>query len=74
VEEAEKQIARLEKVRAERDADAVASTLERVREAAASGENVMPSIMDAVEVYATGGEVCSTLESVFGRYRESVSF
>jgi methylmalonyl-CoA mutase N-terminal domain/subunit len=74
VEEAEKQIARLEKVRAERDADAVASTLEHVREAAASGENVMPSIMDAVEVYATGGEVCSTLESVFGRYRESVSF
>ncbi|MCK5411925.1 MAG: methylmalonyl-CoA mutase, partial [Gemmatimonadetes bacterium] len=50
------------------------STLERVREAAASGENVMPSIMDAVEAYATGGEVCSTLESVFGHYREPVSF
>jgi len=74
VEEAEKQIARLEKVRAERDAGAVAATLERVRDAAASGENVMPSIMDAVEVYATVGEVCSTLESVFGRYREPVSF
>ena len=45
-----------------------------VRDAARDGKNVMPSIMDADEAYATGGEVCSTLESVFGHYREPVSF
>jgi methylmalonyl-CoA mutase N-terminal domain/subunit len=34
----------------------------------------MPSIMDAVEAYATVGEVCSTLKQVFGTYREPVRF
>ena len=73
-EEAEKQITRLQKVRAERDAAAVAEALERVKTAAASGENVMPSIMDAVEIYASVGEVCGALQAVFGQYQEPVRF
>jgi len=73
-EEAEKQIARLEKVRTERDAGEVAAALEQVRRAAAAGENVMPSIIDAVEIYATVGEVCGALRSVFGDYQEPVRF
>jgi methylmalonyl-CoA mutase, N-terminal domain len=32
----------------------------------------MPAILEAVESYATVGEVATALRSVFGEYRESV--
>jgi methylmalonyl-CoA mutase N-terminal domain/subunit len=73
-EEAARQIERLERIRRERDGEAVRAALEKVRSAAAAGENVMPSVMEAVEAYATVGEVCSTLKQVFGAYREPVRF
>ncbi len=60
---------RLNKVRSERADDAVAAALARVRLAAFSGENVMPSIMDA-----TVGEVCGRLKEVLGVHRELVRF
>ena len=65
-EEAEKQTARLARVRAERDEAAVARTLEALRGAAEAGDNSMPAALDAVEAYATVGEVCATLNQVFG--------
>ena len=37
-------------------------------------DNVMPAIMDAVEAYATVGEICTVLKEVFGTYREPVRF
>jgi methylmalonyl-CoA mutase N-terminal domain/subunit len=73
-EEAQKQIDRLERIRKERDDLAVKDTLERVRQAAKAGENVMPTIMDAVEAYASVGEVCGVLKEVFGTYQEPVRF
>lgn len=73
-EEAERQIARLNKIRAERDGSAVERALGEVRRVAAQGENVLPSILTAVEAYATVGEVCGVLKSVFGEYREPVRF
>jgi methylmalonyl-CoA mutase N-terminal domain/subunit len=73
-QEARKQIDRLARVRAERDAEKVSAKLELVRAAARAGENVMPSVIDAVEVYATVGEVCGVLREVFGDYREPVRF
>ena len=73
-EEAAKQIERLRKIRREREGERVAATLERVRAAAAAGENVMPPIMDAVEAYATVGEVCGVLKEVFGTFQEPVRF
>ena len=73
-EEARKQVERLERIRKERDDDAVKSTLEKVRTATKAGENVMPSIMDAVEAYASVGEVCGVLKEVFGTYQEPVRF
>jgi len=66
------QIERLERVRAERDAGAVAQSLDTLRRVAESGENTMPALIDAVEAYATVGEVCSVLKSVFGTYQEPV--
>jgi methylmalonyl-CoA mutase N-terminal domain/subunit len=72
--EARKQIERLRRVRSERDEGAVRQALARVEEAARAGENVMPSVMDAVEAYASVGEVCGLLAGVFGRYQEPVRF
>jgi methylmalonyl-CoA mutase N-terminal domain/subunit len=73
-EEAQAQVRRLERVRRERDDAAVEARLEKVRAAAAARENVMPAVMDAVEAYATVGEVCGVLKEVFGTYREPVRF
>ena len=73
-EEARKQVDRLKRIRKERKDDAVKSTLEKVRAAAKAGGNVMPTIMDAVEAYASVGEVCGVLKEVFGTYQEPVRF
>ena len=35
---------------------------------------MMPATMDAVEAYATVGEVCGVLKDVFGTYQEPVRF
>jgi len=74
VEEANKQIARLEALRERRDEATVRATLAKLREAAAEGRNVMPEAIDAVEAYATVGEVCGVLKDVFGTYQEPVRF
>jgi methylmalonyl-CoA mutase, N-terminal domain len=66
------QVERVRRVRAERDADAAASALEKVERAAASGENLMPRIVAAVEAYATLGEIADRMRAVFGEYREAV--
>jgi methylmalonyl-CoA mutase N-terminal domain/subunit len=73
-QEANKQIERLERVRKERDDDRVASLLEVVRSAARAKDNVMPSIIDAVEAYATVGEICDVLKDVYGTYCETIRF
>ena len=73
-EEAEKQIARLAKVRAERNTADVERTLEAVRAAAEGGQNVMPAVIAAVKAYATVGEICRALRQVFGTYVEPVRF
>jgi len=73
-EEAGRQIERLAKVRRERDADQVRTTLDAVRQAAESSTNLMPTVMNAVEAYATVGEICTVLKEVFGTYREPVRF
>ena len=73
-EEAGRQLARLERVRAERDADVVRAALERLRADAAAHRNVMPAAIDAVEAYATVGEVCGVLKDVFGTYKEPIRF
>jgi methylmalonyl-CoA mutase N-terminal domain/subunit len=65
-----RQVARLEKLRAERDNQAVGAALEAVRRAAEGNENLMPYLIDAVKTYATLGEIADVLREVFGTYRE----
>ena len=39
-----------------------------MRDAANGTENLMPPILEAVEAYATVGEVTQSLKDVFGEY------
>jgi methylmalonyl-CoA mutase N-terminal domain/subunit len=73
-EEAERQVARLEKIRSKRDDGAVRKSLEAVRSTAAGGGNLVPPIIEAVKTMATVGEVTATLKEVFGEYKEPIRF
>jgi len=64
------QIARLQTVRATRDAVKVADVLARIQTAAENPNlPLMPLFIEAVSAYATLGEICDVLRSVFGEYR-----
>ena len=67
-----KQVERVRALRARRDAGPWKAALEGVQEAATSGANLMPAILQAAESYATVGEIASALREVFGEYQESV--
>ncbi len=68
---AEKQLARLERLRRTRDNDRVRRSLDALRAAARSErENLMPPILEAVRAYATVGEMCDALREVWGEYEE----
>ncbi len=69
-----RQIARLQRVRAERNNEAVSQKLAALEEAARGTQNLMPFIIDAVREYATLGEICDVFRKVFGEYREPVFF
>ena len=64
------QIERLEQTRARRDNGAVANALEKLKRAAQCSENTMPATIEAVQAYATLGEICSALRDVYGVYEE----
>lgn len=70
---AQEQIARLKKFKASRDAAKVSAQMARIEAAAKSGENLMPVLVDAVEVGVTLGEVSDTLRRVFGLYKETIT-
>jgi methylmalonyl-CoA mutase N-terminal domain/subunit len=63
------QVDRLAAFRATRDAPAVRAQLAGLRRAAASSENLMPYLVDAVDAGVTLGEVCDVLRETFGTYR-----
>jgi len=63
------QIARLQTVRATRDAVNVAGALARIKAAAENPDApLMPLFVEAVSAYATLGEICNTLRGVLGEY------
>ena len=69
-----RQIEKLNEVRARRDGAEVAKALAVLREAAADPRtNVMPSILSAVHAYASIGEICGVLREAFGEYQDSYS-
>ncbi len=68
----EEQIARLQKLRRERDNKKVKEILEKLRVEAEKGVNLMPTIIEAVKAYATLGEICDVLREVYGVYKEMI--
>jgi methylmalonyl-CoA mutase N-terminal domain/subunit len=79
---AEAQTKKLRALRERRDNTAVQRALDALKKAAAqepaagkNGEispvNTMPFILDAVKAYATVGEICEALRTVYGTYEES---
>ena len=67
-----RQVERLQALRARRDQTRWQSSLNLVRDHARSGVNLMPAILEAVESYATVGEIAAAMRDVFGEYQESV--
>src|SRR5918992_101442 len=70
----EKQIARVQALRARRDSAAVEAALGRLKQAAAGEENLMPPIIEASRAYVTMGEMCDALREVWGVWRETPVF
>jgi methylmalonyl-CoA mutase N-terminal domain/subunit len=58
----------LRELRAGRDQAAVDKALDRLKRACDGTESLLPPILRAVEAYATLGEICRTMEQIFGTY------
>jgi methylmalonyl-CoA mutase, N-terminal domain len=67
----ERQRKRLTALKARRNNEVVANTLINLKETIKNNKNTMPALIDAVDAYATLGEICDTLREVWGAYRES---
>jgi methylmalonyl-CoA mutase N-terminal domain/subunit len=69
------QVGRVQALRARRDSAAVEEALGRLAaDAGAEGRNLMPPIVEAARAYATMGEMCDVLRSVWGTWRETPVF
>jgi methylmalonyl-CoA mutase N-terminal domain/subunit len=66
----EKQIARLQKVKKERDNRKVAQILKDLRAASKTDGNLMPYVIEAVKEYTTEQEICDVWRDIFGEYRD----
>jgi methylmalonyl-CoA mutase len=70
----EKQLARLQEVKAARDAAAVAEALAALTQCAESGEgNLLALSVEAARRRATLGEISDALEKVYGRYQATAT-
>ena len=63
------QIAQLTKFKANRNQEEVKQKLDKIVAVANSSENLMPSVIDAVEAHCTLGEIANVLRGVWGEYK-----
>ena len=63
-----KQIENLGGVKASRDPEKVKAALSMLQDAARGGSNLIPPMLEAVEAYATIGEISDSLRAVWGVY------
>jgi methylmalonyl-CoA mutase, N-terminal domain len=64
----QQQIQKIDRLKQSRDNLKVNACLADLKKIAAGQGNLMPPILEAVRVYATLGEICDTLRSIFGEY------
>ena len=67
-----RQVKRLEKFRQARDPDRVREVLDSIRRAANGRENIMPTIISAVQASATVGEIADAMRDAFGEHQEAI--
>ena len=71
----QKQIERVQGVRARRDSSAVERTLAALKEASVrENANLMPLLIEASRAYVTMGEMCDALRETWGTWRETPVF
>ncbi len=63
------QIQKLNKLRSNRDNAKIDQCLQILNDKCNSGENIMPSVVEAVENKCTLGEIADTLREVYGEYK-----
>jgi methylmalonyl-CoA mutase N-terminal domain/subunit len=68
-----RQVERVRRVRAERDAAAWERSLARLEECARGDENLLPALIEAVGAYATVGEISDRLRAAWGEHRELIT-
>jgi methylmalonyl-CoA mutase, N-terminal domain len=64
----DRQVKKLAGLKQSRDEGQVRTGLSRLRAAAEGTDNLMPPLLESVRAYASLGEICDTLRSVFGEY------
>jgi methylmalonyl-CoA mutase N-terminal domain/subunit len=65
----EKQVSRLKRIKKARDNTSVLATLRRLEEASRDENvNLVPPVLEAVEAYATVGEICDVFRQAFGAW------
>jgi methylmalonyl-CoA mutase N-terminal domain/subunit len=68
----ERQLARLSRVKEERDEAAAQEALDALSESIENGENCMPYIIDAVKAYVSMGEIMTVFREHHGAYQEKI--
>jgi len=66
-----RQVEKLKRLRERRDADAVRSSLEKLSRVAQSDGNIVPPVLEAVEAYATVGEISDVFRQLWGEYHDN---
>ncbi len=66
------QVARVKALRSKRDAAKTKAALNELERRSKTSENLLPAILNAVEAYATVGEISDAMRRVYGEYQESV--
>ncbi|MEM9755869.1 MAG: methylmalonyl-CoA mutase, partial [Pseudomonadota bacterium] len=66
------QVARLDRIKAERDGPACAAALEELTRRARDGGNLLEAAVEAARARASVGEISMAMEATFGRHRADV--
>ena len=68
------QLERLKQVKENRNQEKVLKHLNKLKKAAERNDNVIPYVLNSVKVYATLGEIITTLKEVYGVFKEQFVF
>ena len=73
-EQEKAQQANLAGIKAGRDSNSLTQALDNLKRVAAGNGNTMPAFLDCVEAYASVGEICDVLRTIFGTHKEFLVF